>query len=94
MGSAFATSDRMVMDNVRQVITLYGRPRVVQGKQIVIGEKIVYEMGPERLTVQKPRIEWMPEAAGANVPAGKEPGADAPASKDQGGAPPDQGKER
>jgi lipopolysaccharide export system protein LptA len=87
MGGAFAASDRLDLDNLRQVITLTGRPRVVQGRQIVTGEKIVYEIGPQRLVVQKPRIEWAPEpAAGAGEPA-----ATPPASKEQGPAAP--GKE-
>ncbi|HUT53915.1 MAG TPA: lipopolysaccharide transport periplasmic protein LptA [bacterium] len=84
MGAAFATSDRLYLDNVKQVITLTGKPRVVQGRQIVIGDKIVYEIGPERLTVQKPRIEWVPEPETAPV---KEPAARPPASKDQGAQP-------
>jgi lipopolysaccharide export system protein LptA len=66
MGDAFATADRLDLDNTRQVIHLLGSPKVVQGKQIVIGEKMTYEIGPERLIVTRPRIEWTQE--GTNQP--------------------------
>ena len=61
MGDAFATSDRLKLDNIKQVIWLLGRPRVVQGKQIITGEKMTYKMVTENLIVDNPRIEWMPE---------------------------------
>jgi len=61
MGKAFATSDRLVLDNVKQVIQLFGRPKVVQGSQMIIGDKMVYEIVTERLVVTNPHIEWKPE---------------------------------
>lgn len=58
MGGAFATADRLELDNARQVIYLRGSPKVVQGKQIITGEKITYRITTEELIVTKPRIEW------------------------------------
>lgn len=60
MGDSFATSDQLILDNVKQIIYLNGRPRLVQGEQIIVGEKMVYEMVPERLIVTNPRIQFQP----------------------------------
>ena len=72
MGDAFASSDRLELDNKKQVIRLIGSPRVTQGKQIITGELIVYEITSERLTVKNPRIEWTPEQ-GATLPGRAKP---------------------
>ncbi len=71
MKDAFATSDKLTLDNVKKVIKLIGKPKVVQGKQIVTGKLITYYMKTERLVVDKPRIEWAPDES---VPGVKEGG--------------------
>ncbi len=61
MDDAFATTGKLTMDNRTRVIELLDEPRVVQGKQIIVGRKITYYMEKESLLVDRPRIEWMPE---------------------------------
>jgi len=78
MGEDFATADRLVLDNQKRLITLYGKPRVVQGRQIIIGDKIIYEIDNEKIRVTQPRIEWVPEPGPA-----KPEGADKADKKDR-----------
>ena len=76
---SFATCDKLVLDNVKQIIYLYGHPRLVQGTQIIVGDKMTYEIGPEKLYVTNPKIQWTPtpedsqkgkkEKKGKNKPA-------------------------
>jgi lipopolysaccharide export system protein LptA len=61
MGGSFATSDRLIFDNVKRVIHLVGNPRLVQGKQIIVGKKMTYDITLEKLIVDKPKIEWVSE---------------------------------
>ena len=89
MDDAFASADRLVLDNTQKVIRLLGSPRVVQGKQIVIGEKITYEIGPEKLVVTSPRIEWIPEPAGE----AEDKSPEAPDSSNKQGNAPDDGEQ-
>jgi len=58
---AFANCCRLEFDNVKKVITMLGKPRVVQGRQIIMGDRITYYIETERLVVINPRIEWKPE---------------------------------
>jgi lipopolysaccharide transport protein LptA len=89
MDQAFATADRLVLDNTKQVIRLLGSPRVVQGRQVIVGKKITYEIGTEKLTVSEPRIEWMPEKAGPetdkSTPVKDESPGNEPSSPEGGG---------
>ena len=71
MGDSFATADRMILDNTKELIHLIGNPRLVQGGQIIVGEKMVYEISKEKLTVDQPRIEWR-ETRVESKPAGKD----------------------
>jgi lipopolysaccharide export system protein LptA len=64
MGDAFASSDRLELDNKKQIIRLIGSPRVAQGRQVMTGDLITYYMKTEQLTVSRPRIEWLPEKPG------------------------------
>ena len=71
MGDAFASSDRLELDNKKQVIRLLGSPRVAQGRQVMTGDLITYEMKTEQLSVKNPRIEWLPEQPGKPGKPGK-----------------------
>lgn len=76
MEDSFATSDRLTLDNIKKTITLTGKPRVVQGDQIVVGKVITYYMEQERIRVNDPRIELTPEG---NPASPKKPGNEADA---------------
>jgi lipopolysaccharide export system protein LptA len=87
MGEAFASSNRLELDNKKQIIKLIGSPRVAQGRQVMTGDLITYYMKTEELTVSNPRIEWLPEPMkpgkpGVPLKPGKpgKPGAGAAAS--------------
>ncbi len=66
MGDSFATSDRLIFDNVKRVIYLVGNPRLVQGKQIIVGRKMTYDITLEKLIVDAPKIEWAAENKAAD----------------------------
>ncbi len=68
MDDAFATCDRLLMDNAQRTIYLLGRPRVVQGKQIVTGKTMTYFMDTERFKISDPRVEWAPEEGAPGEP--------------------------
>jgi len=90
MDEAFASSDRLELDNVKQVIRLTGSPRVAQGRQIMTGDLITYQIKTEKLTVKNPRIEWLPERApqsGKAIPPKTTPGSSHEPAPPAAGAP-------
>jgi len=79
MEEAFAVCGLLVLDNEKRTITLKEGPRMVQGRQIITGDKMEYDIATEKLLVSSPRIEWVPgegtSLPGEEKPAGEEGGS-------------------
>lgn len=85
MGDTFAVAGQLLLDNVKRVIDLTDRPRVVQGRQIITGEKITYMIDSDRIVVTRPRIEWTPETE----PAKEDESGAQPEKETESGPPPE-----
>ena len=87
MGDAFASSNRLELDNKAQIIKLIGSPRVAQGRQVMTGTLITYYMKTEQLSVTNPRIEWLPDKSGNPLLPGQTGGPLKPAKAPKPGKP-------
>jgi len=62
---SFATGEKLNWDNEKQTVRLWGNPRLIQGRQIIIGDEMLFFVKEDRLTVSRPQIEWLPEKEGS-----------------------------
>ena len=62
---SFAAGQNLLWDNKKQTVRLWGNPRLIQGRQMILGEEMLFFVKQDRLTISKPRIEWLPESEGS-----------------------------
>jgi lipopolysaccharide transport protein LptA len=62
---SFAVGDKMFWDNTKQTVKLWGNPRLIRDKQVILGEEMLFYTNEDRLDISKPQIEWLPERKGS-----------------------------
>lgn len=57
---SFAVGENLFWSNSRQTVRLWGNPRLIQGRQMILGEEMIFYIKEDRLSISRPSIEWLP----------------------------------
>jgi lipopolysaccharide transport protein LptA len=76
---SFAAGEKLYWDNKKNTVRLWDNPRLIQGRQMILGQEMVFYIKEDRLNIDMPRIEWLPpsEETGKQTQP-RETGADEP----------------
>ena len=62
---SFAVGGKLLWDNEKETVRLWENPRLIQDRQLIRGDEMVFYVKDDKLTISKPEIEWLPEEKGS-----------------------------
>jgi lipopolysaccharide export system protein LptA len=57
---SFAVGENLFFSSDKQTVRLWGNPRLIQGRQMILGEEMIFYIKEDRLNISRPSIEWRP----------------------------------